>query len=97
MSRLAEKTSSLLALPFSLPWYIYLLLDEAIFVSFKWILPSLCSADSCQHMEEPGWSVMAWLVSGTVLVLAGLLLASRNKSSAHILPRFRSLPKIFSH
>ncbi|HEX6733273.1 MAG TPA: hypothetical protein VF096_00555 [Azonexus sp.] len=57
-------------LPRSLPGYALLLLAEAVFVVFKWILPSLCTAEVCLRPQAQGWSVLAWLAAGLVLLAA---------------------------
>ncbi|HLO65109.1 MAG TPA: hypothetical protein VK165_19275, partial [Azonexus sp.] len=80
-----------------LPWHVYLLLAEAIFMVFKWILPSLCTAELCMRPHALEWSEMAWLFSGLFLLLAAARLATRHRDTSAERPRLRSDFKTFSH
>ena len=73
------------------------LFAEAIFMVFKWVLPSLCTAEVCMRPHALDWSAMAWLFSGLFLLLAGTHLAIRKKSPAAAHPRLRSFFKTLSH
>lgn len=61
----------------SLPWYVNLLLAEAMFVLLKWVLPSLCAPDLCPKPDGISWSEMAWLFSALFLLLVAVIFAAR--------------------
>lgn len=90
MSRASGKLPVLSTLSLSLPWHTYLLLAEAIFMIFKWILPSLCTAELCIQPHALDWSEMAWMFSGLFLLLAAARLAAGR-------PRPRGFFKTLSH
>lgn len=96
MPRILGKTP-VLHTALSLPWHVYLLLAEAIFMIFKWVLPSLCTAELCMRPHVLDWSAMAWLFSGLFLLLAAAHLATRKRETAAGQPRLRGFFKILSH
>lgn len=97
MSRAPGKTSVRPTLSLNLPWHVYLLLAEAIFMIFKWILPSLCTAEFCMRPHALGWSEMAWLSAGLFLLLAAARLAARKRQPAAGSLRLRGFFKPLSH
>lgn len=80
--RAPGKTPVFATLPLSLPWHVYLMLAEAAFMTFKWVLPSLCTTALCTRAHVQGWSAMAWLSSGLFLLLAAACLANRKRYAA---------------
>lgn len=63
----------------SLPWYVNILLGEAIFVACKWVLPAVFVSDPQLFPVADKLSGLAWLLSSVFFLLGGIGFTSWKK------------------
>ncbi len=64
----------------SLPWQVSVLLGEAAFVGFKWILPAMGSSNISLKPITVTYSGMEWLFSGLFLLIGAVLFVAQNRA-----------------
>lgn len=74
-----RKNDTLLGRLLSLPWHVSVLFGEFAFVALKWILPALGSSNLFLKPIVLAFSGMAWLFSGTFLLIGAVVFAAQNR------------------
>lgn len=63
----------------NLPWYVNLLLAEAVFVIFKWIFPAMLSSDAHLKPTVITLSSLAWFFSLLFLLIGAITFSVQKK------------------
>ncbi|MFZ4537380.1 hypothetical protein [Propionivibrio sp.] len=91
-----RKHDSLLNLLMSMPWHVSILLGEATFVAFKWILPVMCSSSLFLKPIAAALAGMAWLFCGLFLLIGLCVFANQKRGRLSEIVIFSGDPEVAS-